>query len=401
VNVLFYSALPAARHGGVVRWVQKMVATLRDLGHRVHVLTWSMAPGETVALDPDLWGSDLHALQVEPRLYRAPVVRFWGPLLAASRAARHMIEEHDIDVVQCVAVYEARSALRARGSGRAAVVLSVHGDFVSEMAGRLSSRLRRRLYLPAERGAFRGCDAVTTSSAWLRDRLASQISRTRAEIIPNGIDIPPPGARFPGRRELGLPESGPIVLTVNNLYAPYRRTGLELLAAAAPAIVERVPDVLFVVAGGVNEPERDAASLEWAQRLTSGLPFFFTGYRPEPPAGLMAAADLYLHASALDNSPTAVLEAMALGRPVVATSIGGIPELIADDETGLLVPLEAGPLARAAVRLLQDKPLAAQLGAAARRRAQAEFSWLRTGERFTRLYTDLVRSRAGTGGEKT
>ncbi len=397
MNLLFFSALPAARHGGVVRWMQKMVATMRGMGHRVHVLTWSTAPGALAALDPAGWGPDLHTLPVDPRLLRAPLLRFWGPLLAASRAGRRLIEEQNVDVVQCAAVYEAFSALRARGPGRAAVVLSVHGDFVTEMAGRRSSRLRRRLYLPAERGAFRGCDAVTTSSAWLRGRLAPQIAGTRAEVIPNGIDLPPSELRSPGRQALGLPEGRPIVLTVNNLYAPYRRTGLELLAAAAPAIVERVPGVLFVVAGGVNDPVRDSASLDWARQLTQGLPFLFTGYRPESPAGLMAVADLYLHASALDNSPTAVLEAMALGRPVVATGVGGVPELISDGETGLLVPLDAAALAGATVRLLHDRPLAGRLGEAARRRAQSEFSWQRTGEHFAELYGDLVRTRAGTG----
>lgn len=398
MNVLFYSALPTARHGGVVRWMQQMGETLRAMGHRAHVLTWSSDPGRLATLNRDAWGPDLHVAQVDPRLSRLPLLRFWGPLFASARAGSRLIEEQEIQVVHCVAVYEAYSALMARGSSSAAVVLSVHGDFVAEMAERRSSRLRRRLYYPAERRALRHCDAVTTSSRWLRDRLAAHFGSTQATVIPNGIALPPPESRAPDRQALGLPEHRPIVLTVNNLHAPYRRLGLELLIAAAPAIVERVPDVLFVVAGGVNDPRRDAASLQWAQDLARGLPFQFTGYRPQSPSDLMAVADLYLHASALDNSPTAVLEAMVLSRPVVATGVGGIPELISDGETGLLVPMEAGALAAAATRLLCDRMLAESLGRRAGERAHTEFGWARAGERFTELYEQLVGSRAATAG---
>ncbi len=427
MNVLFFSALPMVRHGGVVRWTQQMVTTLRGMGHRVHVLTWGYAAPGTVAggarkralraageefgqnaeqMDHNTrgtersWGPDLHFLPVDPRVARVPLLRFWGPLVAAARAGRHLIAEQDIKVVHCVAVYEAFSAQLARGRGPAAVILSVHGDFVTEMGQRRSSRLRRRLYMPAERRAFRDCDAVTTSSRWLRERLAVQIGSTRAAVIPNGIALSSEEAGLPGRRALGLPEDRPIVLTVNNLYAPYRREGLAILAAAAPFIVERVPDVLFVVAGGVNDPGRDRASLQWAQDLTRGLPFQYTGYRPQSPADLMATADLYLHSSVLDNSPTAVLEAMALGKPVIATGVGGIPELVSDGETGLLVPPDAGALASATVRLLADPALARSLGQRARERVRAEFTWARAGERFAELYEQVVQARAAEERER-
>ena len=407
MNVLFFSALPMARHGGVVRWMQQLLVTLRGMGHQVHVLTWAPSASGIVAhfasrpsLELPGWGPGLHFQETSPLASRLPLLRFWHPLLAAARAGRRLIAELDIEVVHTVSVYEAFAAELARGPAPAAVVLSIHGDYVTEMGQRRSSRLRRRLYQPAERRALRGCDAVTTSSRWLRERLAAQIGRTRAEVIPNGIDLPAREAVFPGRSALSLPVGRPIVLTVNNLYAPYRREGLAILATAASSIVERVPDVLFVVAGGVNVPERDRASLQWAKELTRGLPFHFTGYRPQSPAGLMAVADVYVHSSALDNSPTAVLEAMALGKPVVATGVGGIPELISDGETGLLVPLDAGALASATVRLLEDPVLARSLGQRAREQVQAEFTWARAGERFTDLYGQVLLARAAGARER-
>ena len=395
MNVLFYSALPAARHGGVVRWMHEMVATLRAAGHRVHVLTWGAEVTKAAAWLPHSKGeTDLHVVSIDPWITSFPLLRFWLPLLAAARAGRRLIEEQDVQVVHTVAVYETYSAALARGAGPAALVLSVHGDYVTEVSQRRKSRWRRRFYLPVERAALRRCDAITTSSCWLQARLAAEIAPTRSVVIPNGIAVPPGQAAASDRAALGLPLDRTIVLTVNNLYAPYRRQGLALLAAAAPSIAESIPDVLFVVAGGVNDPARDSASLEWARKQTRGLPFLFTGYRPGSPADLMAAADLYVHSSTLDNSPTVVLEAMALGKPIVATAVGGIPEMVSHEQTGLLVLLEPDALSAATVRLLEDRPLALALGQRARERAQSEFTWARTGAKFAELYQQVIDRRS-------
>jgi glycosyltransferase involved in cell wall biosynthesis len=315
-------------------------------------------------------------------------------LFSAARVGRRLTEQLDIQVIHAVSAYEAFSAALARGAGPAAIVLSIHGDLVTEQNQRWKSRWRRRFYLPFERAAFRKSDAVTTSSRWLQGRLAAQIDQTRADVIPNGIAVSLGEASAVSRQALGLPENRTVVLTVNNLYAPYRRQGLALLAAAAPSVVERIPDVLFVVAGGVNDPARDSASLAWAHSLTQGLPFLFTGYRPRSPADLMAAADVYVHSSTLDNSPTAVLEAMALGKPIVSTAVGGIPEIVSHEQTGLLVPLDPSALASATVRLLEDRPFARALGEKARERTLSEFTWTRTGQAFTELYQQVVQTRS-------
>jgi glycosyltransferase involved in cell wall biosynthesis len=400
MNVLFYSSLPMSRHGGVARWMQQMVTTLRGAGHRVHVLTWGSAPLIRLASGPEgaradqRWGPDLHVVSIDSKSASLPLLRFWLPLFGVARAGRLLVQQEDIQVIHTVAVYETYSAALARGAGPAALVLSVHGDYVTEQNQRWRSRWRRRLYLPVERAAFRQCQAVTTSSHWLQARLAAQIGHARSVVIPNGIAVPSGEVTGADRVALGLPEGRRIVLTVNNLYAPYRRQGLALLAAAAPSIVERIPDVLFVVVGGVNDPARDKESLQWASMLTEGLPFLFTGYRGRSPADLMAAADLYLHSTTLDNSPTVVLEAMALGTPIVSTAVGGIPEMVSHEQTGLLVPLEPGMLASATVRLLEDRPFALALAQRARERVQCELTWARTGLQFTGLYEEVVRMRS-------
>lgn len=398
MNILLYSSQPTVRYGGVARWAQQVLGSLRDLGHDVHVLTWGRGERAGLGSSPgERWGSKLHYQPLNRRISNLPVVGFWYTLLSAARAGRRLIEEHQIQVLHTLSVYETYGAHLARGSSEAAIVLSIHGDYVTEQDEWWKSRWRRRLYRPLERNAFRNCQAVTTSSAWLRDRLAAQFGRTRAVVIPNGVTLAAE-ATAQGRPALGLPEDARIILTMNSLYAVYRQRGLKLLVAAAPAVVEQVPAALFLVVGGVNDPVRDRRLVDWAREQATGLPFMFTGYRQRPPTDLLAEADLYAHPSYLDNSPTAVMEAMLLGKPIVATQVGGIPELITDGETGLLVPTEPGALAGAIVHLLQDPAYAQRLGANARQRASRDFSWARVGEQFTALYQQAVRDRKASHG---
>jgi glycosyltransferase involved in cell wall biosynthesis len=383
VNILFFSATANAGYGGVSSWAHHLTATLQGMGHQVHVLTWGTAP-----FDAEAWGPHFHFRRLDRRILALPVVRFWYTYLSAARAGRRLLAEHDIQVIQAVHPYDAWAASLARRSGRAAIILSIHGDFPTEQRQRWKSRWRRRAYLPLENAAFRGCDLVTTSSSWLRGQLASSIGRTPAVVIPNAIvDLP----GIPGtadRLALGLPEDRPVVLTLNNLYTFHRRQGLKLLIAATPAILERFPRAQFWVVGGVNNPARDRESLAWARREAGDLPFVFTGYRPVQPYDLLAAADVYVHPSFLDNSPTSVMEAMVLSKPIVATRVGGIPEIISHEETGLLVPLEPGPLAGAVVRLLADRAWACSLGERARAEALRSFTWSRIGEQFAALYEE-------------
>ena len=389
MNILFYSSVPTVRYGGVARWARQMVRSLREMGHRVHILTWGHIPP-----DEAQWGPDLHFQPLDPRIAGFPLARFWHPLLAAARVGRQVIAQHEIQIIHTTAVYETYSASLARGSGPAAIVLSIHGDFVTEQDEWWKSRWRRRLYRPLERSAFRNCEAVTTSSSWLQDRLAAQAGRTHTAVIPNGIAVPQDAACAPDQQTPLLPKDKRIILTLNNLFTPQRRQGLKLLIAAAPTILEQVPDALFLVGGGVNDPVRDRKSLEWARQQSGTLPFVYTGHRSRSPDDLMAMADVYVHPSFLDNSPTSVMEAMILHKPIVATQVGGIPELISNGDTGLLVPLEPEALADAVVRLLQDRSFAQTLGNNAHQKALLSFTWTRVGEQFTQLYEKAFCSRA-------
>ena len=226
------------------------------------------------------------------------------------------------------------------------------------------------------------------------EEMARKLSATRLfpkrkiEIIRNSVDL----RRFSTergdglRKDLGIDSNRPIVLTLARLDP---QKGLyELLDAAV-----RVPSAIFVVAGEGPERERlenRARSLGISGRV------HFLGHREDVPE-LLAASDVFVLPSLFEGLPLSVLEAMAAGKPVIATAIGGTREAVRDGETGLLVPPhDAAALADAIRSVSSDPPLAARLGAAGQERARREFSAERMVRQVEQLYdTVLATRRAG------
>jgi glycosyltransferase involved in cell wall biosynthesis len=179
-------------------------------------------------------------------------------------------------------------------------------------------------------------------------------------VIPNGVRLDRPQRRHPA-----VPAGPAIVLAVGRLRAP--KDFVTLVAATA----QLAPDVacVHIVGDGPDRPavEREIARHRLEERVV------LLGER-EDVAGLLASADVFVLPSRSEGMPMSVLEAMAAGLPVVASAVGGVPELVIDGETGTLVaPGDPDALARALGALVADPAARARLGAAARARAEAEF----------------------------
>jgi glycosyltransferase involved in cell wall biosynthesis len=180
-------------------------------------------------------------------------------------------------------------------------------------------------------------------------------------LIHNGVDLERYDHQGPCctlRDEYDLPAEGPIVGVVARLEP---EKGHPTLLEAWRTIAAAVPDATLLVVGEGSQRaalEALAADLGVADRVV------FTGRRDDVPA-VTAALDVAVLPSYREALGLTVLEAMALSRPVVASNVGGIPEMIEDGVTGLLVPpRDAGALAAAILRLLRDHPLADTLGRA-------------------------------------
>ena len=216
---------------------------------------------------------------------------------------------------------------------------------------------RRRLLRTTRTVALRRAQRVLVPSAYLRGiALGWGLAPERVRVIPNPApELPQLPSREEARAALGI--TGPALATAGRL------TAQKALRDALQAIA-RVPAVeLLVLGDGPERPalEREAETLGVSDRVR----LLGAGTRDEV-LRLFRAADAVLVTSAWENLPHTVLEALAVGTPVIATAVGGIPEVVVDGENGLLVPPhDVDSIARAVQRLIRDDELRRSLAAAA------------------------------------
>jgi glycosyltransferase involved in cell wall biosynthesis len=215
--------------------------------------------------------------------------------------------------------------------------------------------------------------------------------RDRVYVLENGVDLDRFLAlQLPGR--VGtvaspLSRSELCVGTVANLR---RVKGLDLLVAAASLLSEHFPNMSFRIAGEGEQRQELEAQI---RQMGIAERFHLCGQQSDI-SGFLGGLDVAVLASRAEGMPNAVLEYMAAARPIVATAVGAVPELISDGVHGLLVPSEdAGALAAAIARLVADRALAGRLAEAARRRAIERYSREAMVRRFEDFYTRLVYSR--------
>jgi glycosyltransferase involved in cell wall biosynthesis len=265
------------------------------------------------------------------------------------------------------------------------VIHTPHGHIFYGYYGTVASAIIRLL----ERLLAKITDRIVT----LTDRGAQEHVRygiagaEKFATIHSGIDL----AHFRSvqvdpavkRKELGLPPEGLIVGTVGRL-VPIK--GLEWLLKAASRVLAEFPQACFVIIG-------DGPMLGELMQLTSklgiGLRMVFVGAREDVPECL-AALDLFVLPSLNEGMGRVLLEAMAVGCPVVATRVGGIPDIVADGTTGLLVPpRDDRALAEAILTLLRDRSRRAAYGEAARRHVDGRFDVETMVRNIERLYDEV------------
>jgi glycosyltransferase involved in cell wall biosynthesis len=216
-------------------------------------------------------------------------------------------------------------------------------------------------YGALERIVARGAACVLGVSPDLEERMRSlgarEVGRALVPAPPPG-EPPGPGTRMEVRAELGTGD-GPLIVTVGRLAD---QKGLPTLLDAAAGWARRtVPPLVAIAGDGPLEP------LLRERIVAEGLPVRLLGRRSDV-AGLLAAADVAVVPSVWEGQPLIVQEILRAGRPLVATEVGGVPELVGD--AALLVPPgDAGALEEAVSRVLDDSALAVRLGAAAALRA--------------------------------
>lgn len=293
----------------------------------------------------------------------------------AIRTLRAYLDHERIDVLHAHG-YKAR--LYGRFAARhlpVALMTTCHG-FVHDT-------LPLRLYDFVDRFVMRGFPRVATVSAELTAQLCGHgLSSSALTTIANGVDMEEYGDAQPTlRAELAPP--GLLVGAVGRL-SPEKGLGHFLRAAAL--VLRQFPDTSFALIG--DGPQR-ADLMAVARELGIAEHVVFTGRRTDM-AGVYASLDLVVLPSLQEGLPMVVLEAMASGRPLIASRVGDIGQVVTQGENGLLVPAgDSRALSAAMTQLLGDAVMRQRLGAAARVTVGRDYSALAMAKRYLEIYATL------------
>jgi glycosyltransferase involved in cell wall biosynthesis len=257
--------------------------------------------------------------------------------------------------------------------------------------------ITRHMVLPVKslmRRVYNGANAVICPSRAVRDYLRDQgISEQKLELIYNAIDTDEfawaseNGALV--RAEFQLEQDEICIGCVGRLV---RGKGHDNLLKAAAQLNNTGTRIKFLIIGdGINRSTLQAR----AEQLGIADKVVFAGYRSDMPA-VMCALDVFtLPSNCAEGLPMALIEAMAAGRAVVATRVGGVSEIVEHEKSGLLVPpRDSNALAESLQRLIVDSSLRERLGVAAKKRAQQRFALPRKIADTERIYERLLYHRA-------
>ena len=358
-------------------------------------------------------GSERHLLALLPRLGSTDVaVRMC--VLVAGDGSRFVdaLRRLDVDtvVVPTIADVDPLAIVRLAREIRVFAPTLVHTHLIhGDVFGRLAAAITRTPsvstvhgthefyvrgpYRQLARAAWRSTKRIIAISDWVRAFLRERrlVDDTRVRVIPYGIDVDPwresEGERTRARSELGIANDA-VVVGVASRLVPHKGHLflLEGLRRAAP----RAAALRLLVAG--DGPLRSSLEVAARRGIPNGV-VRFLGYQSDM-VRFMSACD----ALAFPTMPEfgegfglAALEAMAAGKPVLATRVGPLPEVVGDEDAGLLVePHDPAGLAEALVRLAHDRSLRDRLGLAARARARDRFPVERMVERTRALYREAL-----------
>ena len=365
MRILFWTELFWPRIGGAEIFSSKLVSSLRDRGHEVIVVTRNDSrelpaqeqykgilvyrfPFATALINHDL--DQVMALRQQV----SDLKRTFAPDLVHM----HHCGPSSLFHLDTIKAYPAR------------VVITLIVEFVKELG---STELVRRAMISA--------DWVTCKTATMLEqarRLAPEIT-ARSSIIHNGVIVP-----------TLVPEPLPIeslrVLCLGRLDS---QKGFDLAVEAWPSIIARFPQSQLTIAG--DGPERSALERRIAELGLTKSVEVIGWVAPDSVPSLMNSATMVIIPSRWEGFPSVGLQGAAMARPIVATRVGGLSNIVADWETGVIVEREdSKALGQAIIFLLKHPELAVKMGKAGRQRVEKLFSWERCVNRYDALYRQLT-----------
>ena len=309
----------------------------------------------------------------------------------AVRALSRIIHDGGFDIVHAhgfKAGFIGRLAVRTAGDGRRPFIVTAHNHVLTRTETPAAARWRyRTVERSLERYVTRYIAVSDSIARELTD--AYNLPAEKVVVVRNGVDVTPflvAQDCAAARASLGVAADVPVV----GLAARFSvQKGLRDLVAATPELVRRIPGVRVVI-GGSGPLESELRSQAVALGVADAI--VWPGHVLDMPR-FLSALDVFVSPATTEAFGIALIEAAAAGVPTIATRVGGVPEVILDGETGLLVaPHDPTGLAQAIVGLLDDRHTAIKLAEHARRRAIMEFSPDSMVEGTLVVYGDALRA---------
>jgi glycosyltransferase involved in cell wall biosynthesis len=387
-------------HGVASARILKVVPTLMCGGTETQFMTLSRR------LDPGRFDLEFACL------------RRWGPFVQELAERRIPLSEYQVATFRSVQALAQQARLIRHIARRGITIVHAYNFY-----GNVFAVPPARLAAPVVIASIRDCapylttmqkrvqryacqlaDCVLVNATAVKDWLMAEgYDASKIVVIRNGVDLSGfAGPADPGaiRREFGLAPTTPLVAVVSRLT---RLKGLENLLEAAAMLKPRYPSARFVVVGETSPMEVPYLGelKQLADRLGVGDRVIFTGRRSDVPA-LLSSVNVSVMPSLNEALSNVLLESMGAGAPTVATRVGGTPEALVHEQTGLLVaPGDSRAIADAVGRLLDNPSLAARLGQSARALIKDRFSVDRMVQSTQDLYTELLARKQRTPLSRT
>ena len=379
------------RRGGVQVRVLKVAKELRSKGVETVIVT-PRAEGEF-----DTWvrseGFEVHQIPLaHPRLPRGIKANIsnivWTTsFLSSVLALRKVMKKSGVDLVHVNGLLGLQAGIAAR-LAKLPLLWHLIGNLYPWMAVRMLMPLVRRL----------ASQIVLVSEHTKYYYFGNKAPRTLVTVLHEPVDTNyfapskvPLETSAKLRQELADTLDGVIVGSVGNINPA---KGYEYLIRAMAKVVQDIPNARLIIVGPTLATQTRYANYLHKEVIKLGLRHIvkFVGSRDDV-RELLTTFDVFAMASLREGTPIAILEAMAMERPVVATNVGGVAEVIDHGRTGFLVPpRDTSALAKHIIQLLQNQEMAREIGLSARRVVQEDFSLEQCVEGHYRLYKHLIRN---------
>ncbi len=301
--------------------------------------------------------------------------------VGSARTIAKLVRERDISIVHAHKGFDLALALLA------SVMAPIKGIVVHRTVSFPLDRFNSWKY------RLKRVDRIVVVSAAAKELLvrSGRIDPRKITVVHRGLelerfqpDVPPPQGLA---AELGLQGGEKVVGVVANIIGHKRH---DVVLDAAATVVRQVPSAVFLLIGEATDQELTARLQRRRHYLGLDDKVRFAGFR-EDAAEVAKLFHVGVLSSSLEGFPNVLLEQMALKKPVVATNVGGVPEIVVDGETGILVPPGRPKiLAREVIGLLEDPAGASRMGAAGRRRVERSFSMRAQVDKILNLYEEIL-----------